>query len=171
MLCMKYYNQSQSSRALEMIVQAYWIECYEARIAVIRLENPRYSSTEAKMAALKEACAVLHWKEKDLRNRMYVLKLLAIPCEPETNESGPSGVDTKRSKMQAAGPVSYLPAPVSTASANIARDLVMALQLACDIYGLLSRLLQTLCILSGGTCYKLLDKMSHAATKETPTNG
>lgn len=71
-LCKKYYNQSQSSRALEMIVQAYWIECYEARIAVIRLENPRYSSTEARMAALKEACAVLNWKEKDLRNRMFV---------------------------------------------------------------------------------------------------
>lgn len=68
-LCKKYYNQSQSSRALEMIVQAYWVECYEARIAVIRLENPRYSSTEARMAALKEACAVLNWKEKDLRNR------------------------------------------------------------------------------------------------------
>lgn len=71
-LCKKYYNQSQSSRALEMIVQAYWVECYEARIAVIRLENPRYSSTEARMAALKEACAVLNWKEKDLRNRMFV---------------------------------------------------------------------------------------------------
>ncbi|OJJ88953.1 uncharacterized protein ASPGLDRAFT_138998 [Aspergillus glaucus CBS 516.65] len=71
-LCMKYYNQSQSSRALEMIVQAYWIECYEARIAVIRLENPNYSSTEARMTALKEACAVLNWKEKDLRNRMAI---------------------------------------------------------------------------------------------------
>lgn len=154
-----------------MIVQAYWIECYEARIAVIRLENPRYSSTEAKMAALKEACAVLHWKEKDLRNRMYALEQLAMPCEPETNESGPSGVDTKRSKMQAAGPVLYLPAPVSTAFANIARGSVMALQLVCDIYDLLLRLLQTLCIQSGGTYYRLLDKGSHAATRDTPTNG
>ncbi|RHZ55386.1 hypothetical protein CDV55_103869 [Aspergillus turcosus] len=71
-LCMKYYNQSQSSRALEMIVQAYWIECYEARIAVIRLENPHLSGTEARMTALKEACAVLNWKEKDLRNRMAI---------------------------------------------------------------------------------------------------
>ncbi|GFF39863.1 SET domain-containing protein SNOG_11806 [Aspergillus udagawae] len=71
-LCMKYYNQSQSSRALEMVVQAYWIECYEARIAVIRLENPHLSSTEARMTALKEACAVLNWKEKDLRNRMAI---------------------------------------------------------------------------------------------------
>lgn len=71
-LCMRYYNQSQSSRALEMIVQAYWIECYEARIAVIRLENTNYSTTEARLTALKEACSVLKWKEKDLRNRMYV---------------------------------------------------------------------------------------------------
>ncbi|PLB54686.1 SET domain-containing protein [Aspergillus steynii IBT 23096] len=71
-LCLKYYNQSQSSRALEMIVQAYWIECYEARIAVIRLQNPNFSITEARMIALKEACAVLNWKDKDLRNRIAI---------------------------------------------------------------------------------------------------
>ncbi|KAE8149005.1 SET domain-containing protein [Aspergillus avenaceus] len=71
-LCLKYYNQCQSSRALEMIVQAYWIECYEARIAVLRLENPTLSAVEVRMMALKEACAVLDWKEKDLRNRMAI---------------------------------------------------------------------------------------------------
>ncbi|KNG86189.1 SET domain protein [Aspergillus nomiae NRRL 13137] len=69
-LCLKYYNQSQSSRALEMIVQAYWIECYEARIAVLRLENPNLSAMEIRMMGLREACAVLNWKEKDLRNRI-----------------------------------------------------------------------------------------------------
>lgn len=53
-----------------MIVQAYWIECYQARIAVIRLEKPHLSTTEARMVALKEACATLNWKEKDLRNRV-----------------------------------------------------------------------------------------------------
>ncbi|KAI9375784.1 hypothetical protein BJX61DRAFT_493067 [Aspergillus egyptiacus] len=71
-LCLKYYNRSQSSRALEMIVQAYWIECFEARTAVLRLERPALSKTEARMLALKEACTVLHWKEKDLRNRMAI---------------------------------------------------------------------------------------------------
>ncbi|KAF9882797.1 hypothetical protein FE257_005145 [Aspergillus nanangensis] len=71
-LCLKYYNQSQSSRALEMIVQAYWVECYQARIAVIRLENPHLSSTEARMIALREACTTLNWKEKDLRNRTAI---------------------------------------------------------------------------------------------------
>ncbi|OJJ40842.1 hypothetical protein ASPWEDRAFT_56140 [Aspergillus wentii DTO 134E9] len=71
-LCVKYYNHSHSSRALEMIVQAYWIDCYEARIAVLRLENPNCPMTEARMMALKEACAVLNWKEKDLRNRIAI---------------------------------------------------------------------------------------------------
>ncbi|KAL1978521.1 hypothetical protein VTN31DRAFT_1380 [Thermomyces dupontii] len=71
-LCSKYYNQNQSSRALEMIVQAYWVESYEARVASICLENPEFSKTEARMAALKEACKVLGWREKDLRNRMAI---------------------------------------------------------------------------------------------------
>lgn len=71
-LCLKYYNQCQSSRALEMIVQAYWIECYEARIAVLRLENPSLSAMEVRMMGLKEACTVLNWKEKDLRNRIAI---------------------------------------------------------------------------------------------------
>ncbi|GKZ47209.1 hypothetical protein AbraIFM66951_010560 [Aspergillus brasiliensis] len=71
-LCLKYYNQSQSSRALEIIVQAYWVECFEARVAVIRLEKPHLSVTDARMIVLKEACGVLNWKEKDLRNRMAI---------------------------------------------------------------------------------------------------
>jgi hypothetical protein len=72
MVCLRYYNQSQLSRALEMVVQAYWIECYEARIAALRTEKPDCSATEARMAVLTEACAVLGWKEKDLRNRLSV---------------------------------------------------------------------------------------------------
>ncbi|OJJ75247.1 hypothetical protein ASPBRDRAFT_173059 [Aspergillus brasiliensis CBS 101740] len=71
-LCLKYYNPSQSSRALEMIVQAYWVECFEARVAVVRLEKPHLSATDARMMVLKEACVVLNWKEKDLRNRMAI---------------------------------------------------------------------------------------------------
>lgn len=75
---MKYYNQSQSSRALEMIVQAYWVECYESRISSICLENPTFSATQARMAVLKEACNALGWQEKDLRNRMWVACLVAL---------------------------------------------------------------------------------------------
>ncbi|KAJ9267506.1 hypothetical protein DTO212C5_5982 [Paecilomyces variotii] len=72
MTCLRYYNQSQSSRALEMIAQAYWVECYEARIAAVRTENEGYSATDAHMAVLAEACAALGWKEKDLRNRLAI---------------------------------------------------------------------------------------------------
>ncbi|KAI2704637.1 hypothetical protein CBS147354_9631 [Penicillium roqueforti] len=71
-LCKKYYDQSRSSRALEIVVQAYWVECYEARIASIRLECPSYTNAEARMAALKEACSTLTWHEKELRNRMAI---------------------------------------------------------------------------------------------------
>ncbi|PQE15006.1 SET domain protein [Rutstroemia sp. NJR-2017a BVV2] len=71
-LCLKYYNQSQSMRAMEMIVQAYWIECYESRISVIGQAHPHLPPTEIRMMALREACSVLQWKEKDLRNRMAI---------------------------------------------------------------------------------------------------
>lgn len=55
-----------------MIAQAYWVECYEGRIAAVRTENEGYSATDAHMAVLAEACAALGWKEKDLRNRLFV---------------------------------------------------------------------------------------------------
>ncbi|PQE06038.1 SET domain protein [Rutstroemia sp. NJR-2017a BBW] len=71
-LCLKYYNQSQSMRAMEMIVQAHWISCYESRISSIGQANPHLPAVEIRMTALREACSVLQWKEKDLRNRMAI---------------------------------------------------------------------------------------------------
>ena len=71
-MCLTCHSQSQSSRALEMIVQAYWVDCYEARIVAIQLEQPLLSVTEARMTVLREACAVLRLTEKELRNRLYV---------------------------------------------------------------------------------------------------
>ncbi|KAL5002006.1 hypothetical protein BDV10DRAFT_158078 [Aspergillus recurvatus] len=71
-LCLHYYNRSQSSRALEMIVQAFWVESFEARTAVLQYERPILSKTEARMIAIREACVVLNWKEKELRNRMAI---------------------------------------------------------------------------------------------------
>ncbi|KAL4979520.1 hypothetical protein BDW66DRAFT_168598 [Aspergillus desertorum] len=71
-LCLHYYNRSQSSRALEMVVQAFWVESFEARTAVLQYEKPILSRTEARMIAIREACVVLNWKEKDLRNRMAI---------------------------------------------------------------------------------------------------
>ena len=53
-----------------MIVQAYWVECYEARILALKQDNPTKSSTEVNMEALKEACSVFGWSEKELRNKL-----------------------------------------------------------------------------------------------------
>jgi hypothetical protein len=55
-----------------MIVQAFWVESFEARTAVLQYEKPILSRTEARMVAIREACVVLNWKEKDLRNRMAI---------------------------------------------------------------------------------------------------
>ncbi|KAJ5111404.1 SET domain-containing protein [Penicillium argentinense] len=69
-LCRTYCDQSRSSRALEMIIQSYWVECFQARIASIRIEHPECTNVEARMIALKEACSTLGWQEKELRNRI-----------------------------------------------------------------------------------------------------
>ncbi|PGG95354.1 hypothetical protein GX51_08270 [Blastomyces parvus] len=71
-VCLKYSSLSQSARTLEMIVQAYWVECYEARIAALKLERPSKSATEVRMDAIKEACSILQWKEKELRNKLAI---------------------------------------------------------------------------------------------------
>ncbi|KAK2766086.1 hypothetical protein FQN54_007601 [Arachnomyces sp. PD_36] len=80
-LCLRYYNLSRSTRALEMIVQAYWVECYEARILAVKQDNPAKSSTEANMEALKEACSVFGWSEKELRNKLF--EVAADTLHPE----------------------------------------------------------------------------------------
>ncbi|KAL1952690.1 hypothetical protein VTO42DRAFT_4442 [Malbranchea cinnamomea] len=68
--CLEYCNHSHSARAVEMIVQAYWVECYEARIVALTIEKPLKTLTEIKREALKEACATFQWKEKELRNKL-----------------------------------------------------------------------------------------------------
>ncbi|PLB33745.1 SET domain-containing protein [Aspergillus candidus] len=71
-ICLTCHGQSQSSRALEMIVQAYWVDCFEARIVAFQIEQPLLSVTEARMTVLREACAVLRLTEKELRNRLGI---------------------------------------------------------------------------------------------------
>lgn len=71
-ICLKATTLSKFARALEVVVQAHWIDCYDARIEVIAEENPRLSPTEARMAGLVEACTTLGWTQKELRNRMMI---------------------------------------------------------------------------------------------------
>jgi len=71
-LCLRVTKMSRCSRALETIIQAHWVDCFEARVKNIGVEKPFMSSTETKMSALREACAILKWSEKELRNRLSI---------------------------------------------------------------------------------------------------
>ncbi len=70
-LCLNVTKMSRCSRALETIIQAHWVDCFEARVKAIGVEKPFISTIETKMFALREACTVLQWSEKELRNRLY----------------------------------------------------------------------------------------------------
>lgn len=61
---------SRTARALEVIIQAYWVESYEARLAALREERPDMRPYEHKKMVLSEACTLFAWSEKELRNRM-----------------------------------------------------------------------------------------------------
>ncbi|CZT08193.1 related to THI3-positive regulation factor of thiamin metabolism [Rhynchosporium agropyri] len=71
-LCLRITKMTKSSRALETIIQAHWVDCFEARIKNIGFEKPFLSGTETKMSALREACGILNWSEKELRNRLSI---------------------------------------------------------------------------------------------------
>jgi len=73
MFCRKITQASRCSRALEVIVQARWTECFDSRVQTLLGENTHLSSTKVKMMALKEACRDFAWTEKEMRNKMWVL--------------------------------------------------------------------------------------------------
>ncbi|KAF4313328.1 hypothetical protein GTA08_BOTSDO01247 [Botryosphaeria dothidea] len=71
-LCRKVTTASRCCRSLEVIVQAYWIQCFDARIQALCDANPQQSPTKSRKAALMEACQDFGWSEKDLRNKMAI---------------------------------------------------------------------------------------------------
>jgi hypothetical protein len=71
-ICLKASTLGRSARALEVVVQAHWMDCYSARIKAIAEESPRQSPTEARMTCLGESCSALGWTQKELRNRMAI---------------------------------------------------------------------------------------------------
>ncbi|KAL1619633.1 hypothetical protein SLS54_006570 [Diplodia seriata] len=71
-LCRKVTTASRCCRSLEVIVQAYWIQCFEARVHALCEANPQQSVTKSRKAALMEACHDFGWSEKDLRNKMAI---------------------------------------------------------------------------------------------------
>lgn len=67
--CKKITQASRCTRALEVIVQARWVECFDARVQTLLRDNLDLSLTKVKMLALKEACEDFGWTEKEMRNK------------------------------------------------------------------------------------------------------
>ena len=61
---------SRTARALEVIAQAHWVDCYDVRLAALAEERPDLRPQAHKKMILAEACTIFSWSEKELRNRM-----------------------------------------------------------------------------------------------------
>ncbi|KAH9832401.1 SET domain-containing protein [Teratosphaeria destructans] len=69
MLTRKISQTSRTCRSLEVIVQAYWVQCFDDRVVELAESMTR---EKAKKAAIAEACVDLAWNEKELRNKMGI---------------------------------------------------------------------------------------------------
>jgi len=116
-LCLRITTIARCSHSLETIIQAHWVDCFDHRVKEIGIEKPFLSNTDTKMSALREACTILTWSEKELRNRLYVLAYARV----FRSMTEPSGADIKKLKTPVAGPASPSPALEFTDSANTAR--------------------------------------------------
>ncbi|KAJ1329273.1 hypothetical protein MN608_06006 [Microdochium nivale] len=70
--CRKVTQASRTCRSVEVIVQARWVEHFEAHIEASKMAHPSLSDTKHRKAALVEACHDFGWTEKELRNKMAV---------------------------------------------------------------------------------------------------
>lgn len=68
-LARKVSQASRTCRSLEVIVQAYWVQCFDIRVADLSANTTK---EKAKKATIAEACMTFHWSEKELRNRMAI---------------------------------------------------------------------------------------------------
>lgn len=69
-LCQRVTQASRSARALEIIVQARWVECFNDEIAVVMQNDASLTPTKARMLVLGEVCRDFGWTEKELRNKL-----------------------------------------------------------------------------------------------------
>jgi ATP-dependent RNA helicase DDX49/DBP8 len=65
---------SRTSRSIEVMMQAHWVDCYHHRIDARKEQRPDLRPLEYKKLVMAEACATFEWSEKDLRNRMAIWK-------------------------------------------------------------------------------------------------
>lgn len=70
--CRQVTQASRACRSLEVIVQARWVEYFDAYVDGWARANVGVPRSRYNKAALMGACADFGWSEKELRNKMYV---------------------------------------------------------------------------------------------------
>ncbi|GAB1316795.1 hypothetical protein MFIFM68171_07005 [Madurella fahalii] len=70
--CRRVTQASRTSRSIEVIVQARWVEHFESYVNIFASSNPSLSANKCRKAVLLEACKDFGWTEKDLRNRVRI---------------------------------------------------------------------------------------------------
>lgn len=70
--CRNVTQASRACRSLEVIVQARWVEYFDAYVDQWAQANRGVPRSRYNKAALAGACADFGWTEKELRNKMYV---------------------------------------------------------------------------------------------------
>jgi len=73
--CYRVSCASRSFRSLEIVIQARWVDCFNARVATLDAEKKGNGPSANSKLALMEACRDFGWSEKDLRNKMCDLPL------------------------------------------------------------------------------------------------
>lgn len=68
-LTRKISQTSKTCRSLEVIVQAYWVQCFDDRVSEL---SASLTKEKAKKVAISEACVDFGWSEKELRNKMGI---------------------------------------------------------------------------------------------------
>ena len=61
-------------RSLEVIVQAHWVDCFDARVDMLKMQCPMLRNAEVRKIALMEACTDFGWSGKELTNKLAIWK-------------------------------------------------------------------------------------------------
>jgi hypothetical protein len=69
LIARKISQTSKVCRAVEISVQARWVQCFDDRVQALALTRPL---DVAKKCAMAEACSDFGWSDKELRNKMCI---------------------------------------------------------------------------------------------------
>jgi hypothetical protein len=68
--CRQITEGARTGKALEVIMQAHWVDSFDAQLATLAESRTDLRPSEQKKATMAKACELFNWSEKELRNRM-----------------------------------------------------------------------------------------------------